>query len=286
MDTVDAPPRRSMFLSRFGVSSGMSGVERLRSVDGLRGVLAVVVVVSHIAGYGFMRAAALIAVMTFFGLSGYVLTRSWDGRFAVFLARRFARLWPLYALCTLIGFALAREAPDFLELFWLRPLEYTHPLADPPAWSLLIEAQAMIFMPFIVWTTRGKISVLVGAVAFAIFVRLDSRFAFGGFFILGSYCSRWDFRSRIFDAKLPQWLGKISYSLYLTHYLVLIVAWRLFGAVGGVVALPIVFMVAWAVWRAVERPSIMLSRRIGRRSRSRLDDAGDDERAHAAITSG
>ena len=75
-----------------------------------------------------------------------------------------------------------------------------------------------------------------------------------------------------------QYLGRISYSLYLTHSLALTVVYFLVqrvvgtGALGqrvyvlaGVVA---ALLAADLVWRAVERPSIATSRRVGRRSPS------------------
>ena len=88
--------------------------------------------------------------------------------------------------------------------------------------------------------------------------------AVGALFIGGAYFAPTVYTSRFLESAIPQWLGRISYSLYLSNWIVLTVAKRAFGPWGGVAALPAVLLVAYLVWRLVERPSIMASRRIGR----------------------
>ena len=65
------------------------------------------------------------------------------------------------------------------------------------------------------------------------------------------------------------WLGRISYSLYLTHFIVLeFVVHALDGRVSLPVSVTIAFLaafaIAWIFHRLVEAPAIGLSRRIGR----------------------
>ena len=86
----------------------------------------------------------------------------------------------------------------------------------------------------------------------------------GGLFVAGAFLARSHYRNRFFESTVPQWLGRISYSLYLIRWLVLELATRAFGPWGAVAALPAVFVVGWLVWWGVERPSIWASRRIGR----------------------
>ena len=83
-----------------------------------------------------------------------------------------------------------------------------------------------------------------------------------GYFVAGSYLARFSPRAAWLEAAPAQWLGKVSYSLYLSHWLVFAAAVRLVGLWGGVWALPLAFPVGWAVWAAVERPSILASRRV------------------------
>jgi len=249
---------------------------RLPAVDGLRGLLALVVMLTHVkvvpgwhatswlAEY-LLAQPANIATCGFFGLSGYVLTRSWDGRFGVFLARRFLRLWPVYALCLALGYAIAALPPVWTQFLWYPLLTAnSKPAIDPPIWSLCIEAWAMLFMPLIVWAGTGKqwralliFGLTVAASAYYV------KFAFGEYFLIGAVLSRWEFHSRLLSSTVPQWLGRISYSLYLSHWLVFVLAERYFGGWGVVAAIPLAFLVAWLVWRFVETPSIRLSRRAG-----------------------
>ncbi len=56
------------------------------------------------------------------------------------------------------------------------------------------------------------------------------------------------------------WLGKISFSLYLNHEIVLHVCFVRFGLPGLIVAVPLCFAVASVLCRVVEQPSVNLSR--------------------------
>jgi len=240
---------------------------RIPAIDGLRGLLALVVLGHHFIvrfGGAWLFKPSDLAVVGFFTLSGYVLTRSWDGRFGVFLARRFLRLWPVYALCLAVGYAIAGVPPVVSQFFWFPVLTANaKPEIDPPIWSLCIEAWAMLFMPFFVWAGTGKPwRAVVGLVATYAAGYLYLKLNFGLFFIAGAFLSRWEFRERFLESAIPQWLGRISYSLYLSHWLVFALAWRLFGEIGLIASVPVAFAVGWLVWRFVEKPSIRLSRRV------------------------
>ena len=69
------------------------------------------------------------------------------------------------------------------------------------------------------------------------------------------------------SARAPRWLGKVSFSLYLTHLPILVALVYLFGDRNwGLVALagiPVSLMVAWLFNRFVEAPSHRLAKRIG-----------------------
>jgi peptidoglycan/LPS O-acetylase OafA/YrhL len=129
----------------------------------------------------------------------------------------------------------------------------------------------MPFMPLIVWAGAGgpKRAALCSAPLIAAGL-IVPQFAIGVMFFAGAAFARASFRSRFLEAAIPQWLGRISYSLYLTHWLVLRLATDKFGPWGGVCAIPAVLVVAWLVWRGIELPSIRASRRIGRLALTRL----------------
>jgi peptidoglycan/LPS O-acetylase OafA/YrhL len=245
------------------------GVRRIAAIDGLRGILATIVVVRHVCmsfDLDWMQAPADFAVETFFLLSGYVLTRAWDGRFGIFLIRRFLRLWPVYAFCLAIGYGLAGIRPAWSEFFWY-PFMETKDLAsiDLPMWSLFIEVWMMPFMPLIVWAGAHspKRAVLTLLPVMILSHKFPLLFIFL-LFVVGAFFSRYEFRNRLLETRVPQWLGKISYSLYLSHVLVFELATNVIGSWGAVIAIPAAFAVGWLIWWGIERHSIRASRRIVR----------------------
>ncbi len=92
--------------------------DRLLNLDLLRLVSALMVLAFHYgfrmqisgegAGVGFPELAPLgmwgdVGLLIFFGISGYVITMSADGRSSfAFAAGRFARLWPTFVVCATI----------------------------------------------------------------------------------------------------------------------------------------------------------------------------------------
>src|ERR1700712_169365 len=100
----------------------MSQIRELRSLTGLRGVAAVLVVLDHywqgVAPTNpakTLLAHGYLAVDLFFVLSGFVMTFNYASlfqegysfaAFRLFLSRRIARVYPLYLVCTLVAFLL------------------------------------------------------------------------------------------------------------------------------------------------------------------------------------
>jgi len=252
-----------------GASQAARGPGRVAAVDGLRGLLAVVVVAWHVCapfGLGWMLGPANVAVGLFFVISGYGLTRGWDGRLGLFLARRIVRLWPVYAICLGAGYLIAGVAPVWSEFLWFPYIgPDANPQIDPPVWSLFLEIYAMPLMPLIVWAgaASGYRAALGMALAAAAGLAAPQA-AVVSLFIAGAFLARVEWRSRLLEHRLAQWLGRVSYSLYLSHFLVLELARHAFGPWGGVAVTPAAFAVGWLVWRTVEQPSLRLSRRLAR----------------------
>jgi peptidoglycan/LPS O-acetylase OafA/YrhL len=238
------------------------GAERNRTLDGIRGCLAMVVMANHVlqaCGSTALFLPAGIAVWIFFALSACVLTRSWDGHYLQFLARRFVRLWPMYALGLGAGSLLLGVAPSLPQLLWLHLANAgTAPAADPPAWSLTIEAWAMLAMPLIVWVGRASFAWLAIAILGSFVLGAINSYAiFAWFFFAGAWASRFDLRLRVFEMKVPQWLGRVSYPLYLTHVPII---WYMHLPLA--VSIPLALAVAEILARTVEVWSIRASRSI------------------------
>lgn len=76
------------------------------------------------------------------------------------------------------------------------------------------------------------------------------------------------------ESRPVQWLGRISFSLYLVHVPVLVTALAFFGVTRWwaalLVGVPASFSVAWVFERVVEMPSHRLSKAVGRRVARRV----------------
>jgi peptidoglycan/LPS O-acetylase OafA/YrhL len=156
-------------------ASGMSQAERPRAyatLDGLRGVAALIVVTRHIGAIlpqdPFPE--SFLAVDLFFLLSGFVIAHAYEARLLAgrkigmsvlaFLRTRLIRLYPLYALGLALGLAaavlqgLAKGAPGegsfllkavvigALMLPAVPPLPMGSSALDGPTWTLLPELVA------------------------------------------------------------------------------------------------------------------------------------------------
>jgi len=104
-----APLPCGMIKSRFG------------TLDGLRGVAAIVVVLFHAIFGAWVPRFGYLAVDLFFILSGFVLSHAYDKRFvagmsvAEFLSLRVVRLYPLYLLGLVLGLCVVRINPSIMD---------------------------------------------------------------------------------------------------------------------------------------------------------------------------
>jgi peptidoglycan/LPS O-acetylase OafA/YrhL len=267
-------------ISAMPFEHGRARAGRVTAVDGLRGTLAIIVLAWHVAspfGLRWMLVPANVAVDIFFLLSGYVLTRAWDGEIGAFLIRRFVRLWPVYALCLGVGYAIAGVRPVWSEFLWYPLMSANDGQAiDPPVWSLFLEVWTMPFMPLIVqarFFTPVRAALVVAGLAIA--GQAIAQLHVLALFVLGAAVARHKFRNPVFESAVPQWLGKISYSLYLSHALVLKLAVLAAGPWGGVAAVPCAIGLGWLIWLTVERPAIWASRWVGRAASRGISASGE-----------
>src|SRR5271154_5635711 len=181
---------------------------RVTGVDGLRGWLAAWVMIAHLVnayGSGALIGLANAAVMVFFVISGYVLTRSWNGNFPAFLVRRAFRLWPVYALSLAVGGYMIQKTPPVSFFFWC-PFEGIHgdiPY-NPVLWSLFVEAWSALFMPIIIWIGRRQLLSAASIVALTAMQVLNKDISYGAYFVLGSCLSNYTLDEKYFGDKITQ----------------------------------------------------------------------------------
>lgn len=166
--------------------------ERLVTLDGLRGIAAIAVMLYHIGNfYHFPSpfARGYLFVDFFFLLSGFVLARSIEPRFArgwttwAFMKARVVRLWPVIAIGAVAGalpFGLRfgwHDVPVYLALALallplLRPWSTIEifPL-NPPQWSLMFELIANLVHGLVLRRLKGG-PLLALALVFAAYLLL------------------------------------------------------------------------------------------------------------------
>jgi peptidoglycan/LPS O-acetylase OafA/YrhL len=119
----------------------------------------------------------------------------------------------------------------------------------------------------------GRHPLLALLLTFCLMIVLLDQTSILGAVVIIVLALQWQRLREVMAWRLFVWLGRISYSLYLTHVVVLeTIGYLLKGDVAPIVAVAIVIPVALVVgelfYRLVEAPTIVLSRRIGRRPRS------------------
>lgn len=144
----------------------------IRSLTGLRGIAACYVVLYHLRADHASLGSALkvllgrgyLAVDLFFVLSGFVMALTYAGSFAAgltsqgyrsFLAKRIARVWPLYVVVTIITMALVRDVrigPFLANLLMIQSWGISASIV-PPAWSISTEWGAYVVFPLLVAAT-------------------------------------------------------------------------------------------------------------------------------------
>lgn len=134
-------------------------LKRIDGLDGLRGVAAFAVLLSHV--FDGAMSNAYLAVDFFFVLSGYVMARRYEEILSKggaseswsFLRSRIMRLYPLIFVGSVLGlpwlFTVEKSQPWIVAgyCFLLLPIEGTLGayMLNPPAWSIAFELVANLF---------------------------------------------------------------------------------------------------------------------------------------------
>ena len=173
---------------------------RLRQLDGLRGFLAIAVVVFHLERSLTVSPVVLAyvnlgwaAVPGFFALSGYLIARQLDGDMptAEFWRRRFRRILPLYllvmAFCAVVfglGDVPAWGLP-FLPVWSANGIRCTGEME--PLWSITNEAAFYLAAPFLLRRESWAPVWLWPLLWTGVKVALTSESMWWGY-----YCGQWD----------------------------------------------------------------------------------------------
>ena len=214
--------------------------DELPGLTGLRGLAALAVLGAHtrFCGFGY----GYLGVDVFFVLSGFVLAYVYcDGVSpGSFLWARLARTLPTHWVATtavgltMVTYGHASILDVVLNLFGLR-------IVNSPTWSLIVEWYAYLLFPIIavvpgIKRLPASLIIAVGAIGGIIGLTCTSEtwqwplqtlrglgeFALG----VGLFRAGWLPRSRIWtflDRQPIRWLGDISYPLYLTNFLPLLI---------------------------------------------------------------
>ncbi len=162
-------------------SAGRIPAGRLEGLDGLRGIAALCVLYFHTLGilhpeWG-ITGKGYLAVDFFFMLSGYVMARTYEHRFAEgygarrFLIARYRKLWPFMALGALIGAPIvgsvlndpARTLGIAIANVFLVPAfgsGSVYPV-NVAAWSILAELTANLIHGLILWRLPTRVLALL-----------------------------------------------------------------------------------------------------------------------------
>lgn len=150
---------------------------RYRSLDGFRGICALMVVIYHLNVSGVISNSNIVNnsylfVEFFFVLSGFVITSSYNNKvhdykeFILFVKRRLARIWPLHIFMTLafIPFALVNlilgidlgerfSFSSFLQnLILIQALGINNETTwNIPSWSISVEFYTYVLFALVCW---------------------------------------------------------------------------------------------------------------------------------------
>jgi peptidoglycan/LPS O-acetylase OafA/YrhL len=184
-------------------TSGSTGTRHFATLDGMRGTAAIAVVTTHAVPFigGPYLPSGSLAVDLFFLLSGFVLTHAYSKRLDAglgllgFMALRFTRLSPLYAIGAVLGTSLAvlqmgsgqwelgplRTTFAILSLWVMMP----SPLPDHfdllfsinnPRWSLFYEDAVNVVM-VLSWTfLRNSVRLAAATVVFGVGLAVAMRY--------------------------------------------------------------------------------------------------------------
>lgn len=171
--------------------------KRIKSLDGLRGLAILMVLLCHLFAYGPLRPlfrAGWMGVDLFFVLSGFLITgilldtKNKEGWYKDFLLRRVLRIFPLYYAVLIIfafiapHFSMTQWFGQYQVYFWTHTSNYLFfqvgflkPLGH--FWSLAIEEQFYLVWPLFVFLFKPKQLAIVSVILLIIGIVIRAFFA-------------------------------------------------------------------------------------------------------------
>lgn len=188
------------------------------------------------------------AVAGFFILSSFLITpivnrrySDWVRGFGIFVLNRALRIFPTFWVC--LAFAFAAIALLLVYVFWQEPIGIYIYLE-----TRSMDEIARVLPSGSIWIFYGTLPFAALAMWATLAVRVDDSSVLTG--------------SKL--AKVSEYLGELSYPVFLLHFAMLILVTGLLGGTGGqgpervlwhsLVAIPLVYILAMLVVRFVEQP--------------------------------
>jgi peptidoglycan/LPS O-acetylase OafA/YrhL len=221
-----------------------------------------------------LEGGAIIRALTLVSGHGGLVSPLWSLRWEII----FSLLLPVFTALTTAGDAIGSTALTVMPMFMLGCVmatvlpDLTASLRNRPGWVGLTAVLATLVLLPAPWL--AKASPLTAPIAGS----LTALSALGA--MLAVYCALAVPVVRAFLTTRPlQWLGLVSFSLYLVHEPIVLASAHLFGdadlRVAALVSLPASLAVAALFHRVVEVPAHTLSRAVGEWVRRRTSPTPD-----------
>lgn len=149
----------------------------IRSLEGLRGMAALLVVFHHMCGAPPHRlfGSAYLCVDLFFVLSGFVIGGAYGAQLSnpallrIFMIRRIGRLWPTHIATTLLALAIIHHVPSFGEAIALATMSqglnlFVDGIGNLVSWSAGDEMYVYLLFGAACFLMRGKARIAAFAV--------------------------------------------------------------------------------------------------------------------------
>jgi len=227
-----------------------STFQRLDYLDSVRGIAAMMVVVYHFIGWRWpdytkyhvasMAFNGADAVSFFFVLSGFVLSYKYfrsdrDIKMGNYIYRRVLRLYPAFIFTVLINYLYWNRAslmagdylPILKDALWhngqqlwqeLAMVRLTHKFYIP-GWTLGVEMALSLLVPLMVYAARQNIKMIWWLIP----IQIDM-FHYTGIAsaLILLYIINSEKAQKFLTNGLWLFLGKISYSVYLAHWMMVV----------------------------------------------------------------